>query len=142
MKKIFLIVFLSAAIGYGQSTDELDKEAILSVIKKQEIAWNNYDLEGFMDGYWKSDSLQFFGSNGVTYGWNNTLSRYKKAYPSQDYSGSLKFTIHEVSRIDEGAYFVMGEYYLIRNVGNTNGIFMIILKKIDGDWKIIADTSA
>jgi len=35
----------------------------------------------------------------------------------------------------------MGEYHLTRNVGDANGVFMIIFKKINGEWKIIADTS-
>jgi len=35
----------------------------------------------------------------------------------------------------------MGEFFLTRTVGNANGVFMIIFKKIDGKWKIIADTS-
>ncbi len=36
----------------------------------------------------------------------------------------------------------MGEYHLKRNVGNATGIFMIIFKRIEGEWKIIADTSS
>ena len=52
-----------------------------------------------------------------------------------------KFKINDISKIKEEAYFVMGEYYLTRKVGNANGVFMIIFKKIDGEWKIIADTS-
>jgi hypothetical protein len=36
----------------------------------------------------------------------------------------------------------MGEYFLSRKVGDANGIFMILFKKIDGEWKIIADTSS
>ena len=31
-----------------------------------------------MEGYWKSESLKFYGANGVTYGWDNTLERYQK----------------------------------------------------------------
>jgi len=108
----------------------------------QEKAWNNFDLEGFMQGYWKSDSLQFFGSSGVTYGWDNTLERYKKAYPNKDNTGILKFKIHEVSPIEKESYYVMGEYFLTREVGDANGVFMIIFRKIDGQWRIIADTSS
>ena len=47
-------------------------------MKTQEVAWSNYDLEGFMKGYWKSDSLKFHGSNGDTYGWDKTLANCKK----------------------------------------------------------------
>ena len=52
-----------------ESTDyNTAKSAILKVMKDQETAWNNGDLEGFMQGYWKSDSLKFYGSNGLTKG--------------------------------------------------------------------------
>ena len=142
MKKTILLFCLFASILMtAQTTKNNDKEAILSVLDQQEKAWNTYDLEGFMQGYWKSDSLQFFGSNGVTFGWNNTLERYKTVYPSKDYSGTLTFKIHQISRIEKKSYYVMGEYFLSRKVGDANGIFMIIFKKIDGEWKIIADTS-
>jgi ketosteroid isomerase-like protein len=143
MKKLILIFcILTSLVLSAQTTEEQDKKAIAAVLEVQQNAWNNYDLEGFMQGYWKSDSLKFFGSNGVTYGWENTLANYKKGYPSKAYSGILKFTLHEISKITEGAYYVMGEYHLSRNVGDANGIFMIIFKKISGEWKIIADTSS
>ena len=118
-----------------------DEEAIRKVMADQQEAWNNYDLEGFMQGYWKSEDLKFYGSVGVTYGWNNTLERYKKGYPSKEHTGTLKFVIKEISNIDSASYYVLGEYHLDRSMGNADGIFMIIFKKIDGQWKIIADTS-
>lgn len=142
MKNIVLLltaVLLSSFNGIDVKKDE--KDAIRKVMADQQEAWNNYDLEGFMQGYWKSEELKFYGSNGVTYGWNNTLARYKKAYPSKDYSGTLKFVINDISKISKDAYYVMGEYHLERSVGNADGIFMIIFKKIKGEWKIISDTS-
>lgn len=133
-----MLVVFSGCIG---QTEAEDKKAILSVLKVQSEAWSNYNLEGFMEGYWKSDSLKFYGSRGITYGWQNTLDNYKKSYPSTDYSGELTFKINDISKIDDGSYWVMGEYFLKRNVGDTNGIFMIIFRKIDGEWKIVADMS-
>ena len=127
--------------SFNVTTESDDEAAIRKVMEDQRLAWNNYDLEGFMQGYWKSEDLKFYGSNGVTYGWNNTLERYKKNYPSKDHTGTLRFVLNEISKIDKNAYYVMGEYHLVRDVGNADGIFMIIFKRIDGKWKIIADTS-
>ncbi|GAB1307907.1 hypothetical protein KH5_05900 [Urechidicola sp. KH5] len=110
-------------------------------MKAQEKAWSNNDIEGFMDGYWKSKDLKFYGKSGVTYGWHSTFERYKKGYPTSDNTGTLKFKINDISKIENESYYVMGEFYLTRNVGDANGIFMIIFKKIDGEWKIVADTS-
>jgi len=125
----------------SQTTERKDKDEIISIMKTQEKAWSNHDLEGFMQGYWKNDSLKFYGSSGLTYGWDKTLANYKKGYPSKDHSGTLTFKIKDISKINNESYFVMGEYYLKRNIGDANGVFMIIFKKINGEWKIIADTS-
>ncbi len=128
--------------SYAQNNKEADIKAINKVLKKQRIAWSNNDLDGFMEGYWKNESLKFYGSNGVTYGWDNTLERYQKAYPTEDHTGKLSFKINDITQISEGAYYVLGEYHLKREVGNADGIFMIIFKKINDEWKIIADTSS
>ncbi|WP_350284232.1 nuclear transport factor 2 family protein [uncultured Croceitalea sp.] len=122
--------------------DQHEKQAIRKLLDTQEKAWNNYDIEAFMDTYWKSEQLKFYGSSGVIKGWQSTLDRYKKSYPTQAHFGTLKFILNDISKINDGAYSVMGEYLLTREAGDTNGIFMLIVKRIDDEWKIIADTSA
>ena len=141
MKKIYVLLGLILLTSFSTIPDHEDEDAIRKVMQDQQTAWNNYDLEGFMEGYWKSEELKFYGSSGVTYGWQNTLDRYKKGYPSKEHTGTLQFVLKEISQIDKSSYYVLGEYHLERSVGNANGIFMIIFKKIKGDWKIIADTS-
>lgn len=126
---------------YAQSPEQDDTKAIETVIENQRIAWNNFNIEGFMEGYWKSDELKFYGANGITYGWQNTLNRYKKAYPTKAHTGVLTFKVNSITPIQDESYYVMGEYFLKREAGDANGIFMIIFKKINGEWKIIADTS-
>ncbi|NND88452.1 MAG: nuclear transport factor 2 family protein [Flavobacteriaceae bacterium] len=131
----------SSSEEMGALQEEVDKKAILKVMKAQEIAWSENDLEGFMEGYWKSDSLKFFGKSGLTKGWEQTLANYKKGYPTADHSGTLNFTTIDISRIGDDSYWVMGEYALRRPVGDANGVFMIIFKRIQGEWKIIGDMS-
>lgn len=142
MKPLYLIFIFLIFSCQTKNTQEQDKLDILSVMKMQEKAWSNNDLEGFMQGYWKNDSLKFYGSNGLTFGWKNTLANYKKRYSTKDHSGTLSFTIDDISKIENESYFVMGKYYLKRNVGDANGVFMIVFKKIDGKWKIVADMSS
>lgn len=149
MKKVvlFVVFLLTVLISCNSEivketiSEDAEKQEILAIMKAQEKAWSNNDLEGFMQGYWKSNDLKFYGSNGITFGWDKTLANYKKGYPTKEHSGTLKFKVNDISKINEGAYFVMGEYHLTRTVGNANGVFMIIFKKINNEWKIIADTS-
>ncbi|HQX40352.1 MAG TPA: DUF4440 domain-containing protein, partial [Niabella sp.] len=91
MKWMFLQVLLFFTISLcAQSKDE---KTILAVFDKQLVAWNNADLDAFMEGYWKSDSLRFIGKTGITYGWQNTLNNYKKGYADKAAMGELKFDI-------------------------------------------------
>lgn len=139
---LFILVILFSCGSQpkaNQDTFEADKAAILKVMHDQEIAWNNHDLEGFMQGYWKSDSLKFYGSNGLTKGWEQTLTNYKKGYPTKTESGTLNFVINDITQIEGNNYWVMGEYHLKRDVGDADGVFIIIFKKIAGKWRIIAD---
>ncbi len=142
MKKlIVLCLIMTSFFCQAQQTESEEKKAIIAIMKAQEKAWSNHDLEGFMKGYWKSDELKFYGSNGLTKGWQQTLDNYKKGYPSKAHTGTLKFKVNDISKAGEGVYWIMGEYHLTRKVGNADGVFMIIFKKIDGEWKIVADTS-
>jgi ketosteroid isomerase-like protein len=147
VKTYLLVLFIllyaceTSTSSSKEDTFENDKAEILKVLDQQQKAWNNYDLEGFMNGYWKSDDLKFYGGNGLTHGWEQTLANYHNRYPSIDNTGNLKFTIDAVSKIENALYYVMGQYHLKRTVGDANGTFMIIFKKIDGEWKIIADSS-
>lgn len=143
MKKVIVLLCLVSIFGYSQSnTNDSNVQKIKELLDTQKDAWNAYDIETFMETYWKSDELTFYGSGGVIKGWQGTLDRYKKSYPTKDHFGTLRFVLNDISKINEGAYYVMGEYYLTRKVGDTNGIFMLVVKNIDGEWKIVADTSA
>lgn len=130
-----------ATLNVFSQTEAADKEAILSVLQMQQDAWNQNNLEEFMQGYWKSDSLKFYGSSGLTQGWQKTLDNYKKGYPSKEYTGNLSFTFDAITKIEENSYYVMGQFHLVRDAGNANGVFLIIFRKIEGEWKIIADLS-
>ena len=138
---IILLFFSCESNSNSDTTNENDKKEILNILEQQKEDWNAIDLEGFMQGYWKSEDLKFYGSNGVSHGWEQTLSNYKKRYPSKEDMGQLNFTIEAVSKIEANSYYVMGQYHLKRSIGDAHGTFMVIFKKIDGAWKIIADSS-
>ncbi len=142
MKRFAYLLVLLPLLAIAQTTETPDKEAIKTLLLNQQEAWNNYDIETFMEGYWKSDSLTFYGSGGVVKGWEATLARYKKSYPSKEHFGTLTFKFHEITAVDKTLYYVLGEYFLTRPVGDTNGLFMLLVKNINGQWKVIADTSA
>ncbi len=136
MKTTFLLslVLLLSHISFAQ-----DQKAILNLLEKQRLAWNRGDLEGYMQGYWKSDSLLFVGKDGPKYGWKTTLENYKKSYPDDDAMGTLTFKIMQVNIIDLKNAFVLGAWHLQREKDEPQGFFTLWLKRIKGEWKIVAD---
>ncbi len=122
--------------------EDQEKTKIMEVMTKQENAWNRGDLDGFMQGYWKSESLTFIGSKGLTYGWETTLNNYKKSYPDKETMGTLKFDVLRLEKMGPTAYHMIGTYTLYRKNDQPTGPFTLIWEMIDGNWVITADHSS
>jgi len=141
MKHLFVItiIIFSFISSFAQSKDEVSIRKVLNI---QESAWNSANIENFMNGYWTSDSLMFIGKSGITYGWEQTLNNYKKHYPDTATMGKLTFNLLEFKPLSPVYYFVVGKWYLQRSIGNLEGHFTLLFKKINGQWFIIADHSS
>ncbi|HPH84802.1 MAG TPA: DUF4440 domain-containing protein [Ferruginibacter sp.] len=140
-KNMFLFAFLMMSITMlkAQSKDELIIRQSMNV---QLNAWNAGDIDGFMDTYWKNDSLMFIGKSAVTYGWENTRQNYIKGYPDTAAMGKLNFTIIQVKRLSVLYFSVVGKWHLTRTAGNLSGHFTLLFKKIKDKWVIISDHSS
>lgn len=115
---------------------------IRQLLSDQTQAWNRGDLEGFMEGYWKNDSLRFIGKSGITYGWKQTLLNYQKGYPDKAAMGTLHFTILHIDELSSTYVQVIGKWHLTRTIGNVSGHFTLLLRRIDGKWLIVSDHSS
>jgi ketosteroid isomerase-like protein len=137
MKKFILICLLLFTTGFCFAQG---RDAILKVLHDQQDAWNRADIEGFMQGYWKSDSVMFITGKPPVYGWQKMLERYKKAYPGKAGMGQLTFNIIQVKVLDATNGFVMGGWRLKLENGKTpGGYYTLWFKKINGEWKIVCD---
>lgn len=134
LKNFMIICFVFLLeIGNAQSTKH-----VIDLMKEQEKAWNEANIEGFMQYYWKSDSLKFIGSKGITYGWEKTLANYKKSYPNAEAMGKLRFTVLECTQLSKNAIYVVGKWELTKEKP-VGGHFTLLWRKIDGKWIIVSD---
>jgi ketosteroid isomerase-like protein len=117
---------------------------VKQVLVEQSEKWSAGDLEGYMQGYWKSDSLLFVGKSGLTYGWQQTLDNYKRGYPDVSAMGKLTFDLKEVRPLSADNILVVGKWHLQREAtkGNLEGHFSVIFQRFAEGWKIIADHSS
>jgi hypothetical protein len=120
-----------------------DRTAITEVLMAQQAAWNQGEIEAFMQGYWQSDSLTFVGSRGVTYGWQATLAGYQRRYPDRETMGELSFGIEQLSALGPDAALLIGTWRLTRAEDSPGGYFTLIWRRIHDHWVIVSDhTSA
>ena len=140
MRSIF--VALLAIISFSVFSQTKDEKEVGNVLATQNAAWNRGDVDAFMVGYWENDSLMFIGKSGVTYGYKNTLSNYKKNYPDTATMGKLTFTLIQVKQLSPEYFHVTGKYYLTRTIGDASGHFTLMFRKINGKWVIISDHSS
>lgn len=129
-------MFLGIAFTCHAQSKAVD--VISGLMKKQEQAWSKGDVEGFMKYYWKSDSLKFIGSKGITYGYQKTVDNYKKSYPDKAAMGILTFQISTMEVLSDTSVFVIGKWNLEREK-SIGGYFTLLWKKIEGNWLIVVD---
>ncbi|HEV2354178.1 MAG TPA: DUF4440 domain-containing protein [Puia sp.] len=125
--------------GLAQQKTSPDEAAIRRIMATQTEAWNRGDLNAFMGGYWKSDSLVFIGKSGTSYGYRQALANYKKNYNGPDEMGKLFFDLIKVKRLSADYYFVIGKWFLKRKAGDIGGVYTLLFHKIAGHWRIIVD---
>jgi hypothetical protein len=118
------------------------KQVIMEIMQRQESCWSQGNLECFMEGYWESDSLMFISKDKVHYGYQNTVKRYQMAYPDKEAMGQLSFEFISMQPLSDNSFYVIGKYHLKRTIGDLEGHFTLLWKKINGEWLIVTDHSS
>jgi len=131
---LFLLLIL-ANTSYAQS----DEEQVKDVLTAQVDSWNRGDIEGFMQGYWNSDSTMFNSGGNLESGYKEVLARYKKTYGTKEKMGRLEFSELVIRKISPTAVVVMGVWKLHRIKGQPWGRFTLIVEKKPEGWRITHD---
>ncbi len=141
MKSKFLLVLvtsclLTACSQHSKTKFEakVEEAAIRSVISAAQIAWNNGDIDAFMEGFWKSDSLQFISARGLSRGWEATRENYIKGFPERSSMGTVSYEILSLTSLAPNIFILTSRYEITQEVGKREGIFTAIFRKINGKW--------
>ena len=139
---IITLTFASCTPSTNQSLDEVKTE-IAKVMNAQEVSWNEGNMEEYMQGYWKSDSLKFLSNNRLTFGWEQQLANYKKGYPDRSVMGKLKFELISIEILGDNTALVIGTYNLERKeMEDAFGYYSLVWKYINKKWVIAFDHSS
>jgi len=139
MRRLAFFVFFFLPLFSLEAQSDPDIAAVKSILQRQSADWNRGDINAFMEGYWKSEELQFVGSSGPTYGWQNTLENYKRRYPDRAAMGQLTFDILRVRKLTDAVILLTGKFTLQRKNDQPTGFFTLVWKKINDEWVIVSD---
>lgn len=135
----FLMILTVSGFAFAQSKDEKAKMAIRKVMDEQIVAWNRGDVDGFMQGYWKSESLIFVSGDNVRRGWQTVTDNYKKSYNTREKMGVLSFTDLEINVLSKDSATVLGRWKVEAKPNNAQGRFTLVFRKFKEGWRIIHD---
>jgi uncharacterized protein (TIGR02246 family) len=134
-----LVLVLCVAAGAQEKRDAKAEAAIRAVLEAQVTAWNRGDIEGFMDGYARSDSTVFVSGDSLTRGWQTVLDRYKKGYDTREKMGTLEFSDLEIKVLGKDVAVAHGRWQLTRAADKPHGRFTLIFRRAGKNWRIIHD---
>ena len=142
---LFLAMVCFGLTGSATAQDQVGNtsKAQIEKVLTDQAAWNRGDVNGFMEGYAKLPTLRFASGGSVTYGWQETLDRYKQRYPDPAAMGTLAFSDLDITVLSPDAALVFGRWRLRTDKDEPNGLFTLLVRQTDAGWRIVADhTSA
>ena len=139
---VALLGLLSVATAQRSSKPSKSAQAavaIRAILNAQRDAWNRGDIEGYMDGYDRSEKTVFISGDNVTRGWQTVLERYKKNYDTREKMGVLTFSDLEITLLGADSATVLGRWSLKRANDEPHGRFTLIFKRTNKGWRIVHD---
>ena len=132
-------LFLILLGGHAAAQRFPEEKEIRKLLEDQVAAWNSGDIEGYMKGYWNSDSTVFNSGGSLTKGYREVMSRYKKSYSTREKMGTLQFRDLVVRPLSPNAAVAMGVWELTRSADKPWGRFTLIVEKKPEGWRVTHD---
>ena len=115
---------------------EAEKQAILDVIGKMEVAWNRGDFQGYMQGFANPDVV-FVSRGEFQKDWQGTLDHYIRDYGgAEERRGKLHFFDIRIEMLGPDAAQLISRYRLDRPEDPQDGINTRLMRKRGGQWVI------
>ncbi len=142
MKRLILVLlFLVTACGKPTLDKDDLQDEILGAINSQSQAWNDGNMDGYMEYYLRSDKLTFHSGNKLLRGWEKLNSMYRSKYSGAN-RGTLTFSDININLLSDRSAYVLGSWNVALPDTVKKGRFTLILRKRGRAWRIVHDHSS
>ncbi len=114
-------------------------DVVLATLNAQAAAWNEGNLDAFMDFYSKDDGLKFVSDRNITKGWEATMKRYRERYGGGAGLGRLGLEKMDVQLVTADVAVITGRFIHAKDGQSSSGVFSLVMKQENGAWRIVHD---
>jgi uncharacterized protein (TIGR02246 family) len=123
------------------------REEIGAMLVRAAANWNRGDVDAFVDDYLPGDETTFIGNRGVLRGPAAIRSSYAPRFAPGATRDSLSFVLVDVDPLAPDVVNVIARYVLARHLGardsvTAQGPTSLVMRRVDGRWRIVHDHSS
>jgi hypothetical protein len=115
-----------------------DDMAVYAMLNKMIGLWNSKDLDGYLDLFWKSDSLLVVEDGLEVLGWNRLRQTYIESYPDRTRMGVVTLQRTKIMQLSPGLSQVLS-WWMVDLAGRKSySTDTTIFRKFTDGWKAIS----
>jgi uncharacterized protein (TIGR02246 family) len=148
---VLLLVACAPAVTGGASSSVAERskrrDEIVAMLARSATRWNRGDLDAFVADYAPDSGTTYIGSRGILRGPAAIRAAYAPRFAPGGIRDSLSFQLVDVDPLGPDVLNVIATYILARRVGGRDSITArgptsLVMRRVDGRWRIVHDHSS
>jgi uncharacterized protein (TIGR02246 family) len=148
---VLLLAACAPPVTHGDSSSVAERskrrDEIVAMLARSATRWNRGDLDAFVEDYAPDSGTTYIGSRGILRGPAAIRAAYAPRFAPGGIRDSLSFQLVDVDPLAPDVLNVIATYILARRVGGRDSITArgptsLVMRRVDGRWRIVHDHSS
>lgn len=148
---VLLLAACARAVGGGYSPSAAERAErraeIAAVLARSATSWNRGDLDAFVEDYAPGSETTYIGSRGILRGPAAIRAAYAPRFAPGGRRDSLSFELVDVDPLAPDVLNVIATYVLARRADGRDSVVArgptsLVMRRVDGRWRIVHDHSS
>lgn len=123
------------------------RDEMTAMLARAAASWNRGDLDAFVDDYLPGNETTYIGSRGLLRGPDAIRAAYAPRFVPGAVRDSLSFELLDVDPLAADVTNIIATYILVRHVGGRDSVTArgptsLLMRRVDGRWRIVHDHSS